>query len=86
MSSVNVLVLLLDDKLKFNLHISNNCKSAANQLNALKKFMNFEGKKILINSYFIANFNYCVLVWMLSSAISLKKNRKFTKRFLRNYY
>ena len=70
-SSVNVLVLLLDDKVKFNMHISNICKSTANQLNALKKFMNFEGKKILINSYFIANLNYCLLIWMLSSAISL---------------
>ena len=37
------------------MHISNICKSAANQVNALfrlKKFMNFDEKKILINSYF----------------------------------
>ena len=60
-SSVKLLGLALDDKLNFKLHISNICKSAANQLNALirlKKFMNFEEKKILINSYFMANFNY----------------------------
>ena len=64
-SSVKLLGLQLDDTLNFNLHISNICKSAANQLNALirlKKFMNFEEKKILINSYFMANFNYCPLV------------------------
>ena len=60
-SSVKLSGLALDDKLNFKLHISNICKSAANQLNALirlKKFMNFEEKKILINSYFMANFNY----------------------------
>ena len=32
----------------------------------------------------MANFNYCPLVWMLSSASSLKKIEKL--RFLCNYY
>ena len=48
-TSVKYLGLQLDDKLNFNLHISNICKSAANQLNALmrlKNFMNFKGKEI----------------------------------------
>ena len=64
-SSVKILGLQLNDELNFNLHISNICKSTANQLNAsirLKKSINFEEKKILINSYFMANFNYCPLV------------------------
>ena len=81
-SSVKLLGLQLDDKLNFNLHISNICKSASNQLNALiglKKFMNFEEKKILISSYFMANFNYCPLVWMLSNASSLKKSKIYRK-------
>ena len=34
--------------------------------------LNFEEKKILTNSYFMDNFNYWLLVWMLSSAHSLK--------------
>ena len=33
--SVELLGIHLDDKLNFNLHISNICRSAANQLNAL---------------------------------------------------
>ena len=33
--SVELLGVHLDDKLNFNLHISNICRSAANQLNAL---------------------------------------------------
>ena len=80
--SVKLLDLQLDDKLNFNLHISNICKSAANQLDALirlKKFINFDEKKILISSYFMTNFNYCPLVWMLSSAIH-SKNRKFIEK------
>ena len=44
--------------LNFNLYISNISKSAANQLNALIRFMSFEEKKILKNSCFMANFNY----------------------------
>ena len=81
-SSVKLLGLQLDKKLNFNLHISNICKSAVNQLNTLirpKKFMNCEEKEILINSYFMTNFNYCPLVWMLSNASSLKKSKIYRK-------
>ena len=41
--SVELLGIHLDDKLNFNLHISNICRSAAKQLNAL----------IRLKSYFI---------------------------------
>ena len=34
----------------------------------------------------MANFNYCPLVWMLSSANSLKKNENLQKRGLRFLY
>ena len=63
--SVELLGIQLDDKLNFSPHVSNICKSGANQLNALirlQKFLSFKEKKILINSYFMANFNYCPLV------------------------
>ena len=58
-SSVTLLPLQLDDKLNFNLLISNKCKSAAKQINALirfKTFANFEENKILINRCFMTNF------------------------------
>ena len=80
---VELLEIQLDDKLNFSTHISNICKSAANQLNALirlQKFLSFKEKKISINSYFMANFNYCPLVWMFSSAVSLKKIYNLQKR------
>ena len=64
-SSVKRLGVHIDDKLNFNLCITNICISAANQFHALirlQKFLNFEETKTLINSYFYSNFNYCPLV------------------------
>ena len=49
-SSVKLLGVQIDDQLNVNLHISNICRSAANQLNALirlKRFLDFEEKKTL---------------------------------------
>ena len=74
--SVKLLVIQLDDKLNFSLHVSNICKSAANQLSALiriNKFLCLEGKRVLISSNFMSNFNYFPLVCMFSNATSLKK-------------
>ena len=87
--SVNLLGVQIDDQLNFSLHISNICRSAANQLNALirlKRFLTFEVNKTLINSYFYSNFNYCLLVWMFSSAKSLNKVESLQKRALRFLY
>ena len=88
-SSVKLLGVQLDDKLNFNLHISSICKSAANQLNAmirLKSYLSFDAKKVLINSYFSSNFNYCPLVWMFSTSNSLNKIENLQKRALRFLY
>ena len=82
-SSVKLLGVQIDDQLNFNLHISNNCRSAANQLNSLiglKRFLAFEEKKTLINSYFYSKFNYCTLVCMFSSAQSRNKVESLQKR------
>ena len=57
-----------------------------NALIRLKRFLDFKEKRILLNSYFIANFNYCPLVWMFSSASSLKKIENLQKRALRFLY
>ena len=81
-SSVRLLGIQLVDKLNFSLYVGNICKSAANQLSALtrlNKFLCFEGKRDLINSYFMSNFKYCPLVWMFSNATSLKKIENFRK-------
>ena len=71
LSSVKLLGVQTDNQLNSNLHISNICRSSANQLNTLirlKRFLAFEEKATLISSYLCSNFNYCPLVWMFSSA------------------
>ena len=88
-SSARLLGIQLDDKVNFSLHVSNICKSAVNQLSALirlNSFLCFEGKRVLVNSYFMSNFNYCPLVWMSSNATSLKKIENLQKRALRFLY
>ena len=88
-SSVKLLGVQIDSELNFTLHIANICRSAANELNALIRLKNFSGfqeKKVLINSYFYSNFNYCPLVWMFSHAKSLKKVEALQKRALRFLY
>ena len=88
-SSVNLLRVQIDDKLNFNLYITNICTSAAKQLNALirlKQSLGFEAKKVLVNSYFYSNFNFCSFVWMFSSAKSLNKIESLHKRARRYLY
>ena len=88
-SSVELLGIQIDDMLNFNLDITNICRSTENQLNALirlKRFLGFKEKRILMNSYFMANFNYCPLVWIFSSASSLKKIENLKKKALRFLY
>ena len=45
----------------------------------LQKILSIEEKKILIISYFMANFNYCAIVWRFSSTVSLKKIENLQK-------
>ena len=80
--SVELLGIQLDDKFNFSPHISNICKSSAKQLNALIRFQKilcFKEKKILINGYFMTNFNYRPLVWMFSFTDFLKKIENLQK-------
>ena len=91
-NSVKLLGIHLDNRLNLTLHANTVCKSASNQLNTLlrlKKFLSFEQKKVLVNSFIVSNFDYCPLVWFISSAKSLKKVENLQKcalRFLQNDY
>ena len=85
-SLVSLLGLEIDSKLNFDSHISKLCKKSAGQLNALCRLgylIGFEEKKILINSFIYANFNYCPLVWHFSSKKSINKIENIQKRALR---
>ena len=59
------------------------CICASKQLNVLvrlKYFLGFEERKVTINSFILSNFNYCPLVWSISSAKSLNKVENLQKR------
>ena len=49
-------------------------------------YMNAEKKKILMNSFFNAQFNYCPLVWMLHSRMNNNIIWNFHERCLRLIY
>ena len=90
--SVTLLGLEIDSKLNFDKHISKLCKKSAGQLNALCRLgylLGFEERKILVNSFIYANFNYCPLVWHFSSKKSINKIENIQRRaikFLLNDY
>ena len=60
----------IDYKLDFDEHVKTLCSKANNKLRALARatpYMSVEKKKILMNSFFNAQFNYYPIVWMLHS-------------------
>ena len=80
---VKLLGIQIDSQVNFNMHINNICKSAAKQLNALIRlncFLRIDEKKVLVNSFVLSNFNYCLLVWFVSSTKSSKKKSKIFRK------
>ena len=57
----------IDSKLNFDCHVNHSCNKANKKLRALARvtpYMILEKKKIIMNSFFNAEFNYCPLIWM----------------------
>ena len=85
-NSVTLLGLEIDSKLNFDKHISKLCNKCAGILNALcriKRFLAFNERKILVNSFIYSNFNYCPLVWHFCKKESTNKIENIQKRALR---
>jgi hypothetical protein len=85
-SEVVLLGIEIDNNLKFDNHIHELIKRAGGQLNFLsreQKFITQNGKKVVIESFVLANFNYCPLVWHFCSSGSMKKLEKIQERALR---
>ena len=77
-----ILSLEVDSKLNFDELISKLCNKSSGQLNALCRIghlLGLEERKILINSFIYANFNYCRLVWHFSSRKSINKIENLRK-------
>ena len=88
-TQVDLSGLKIDNRLSFKSHISAICKKAAKQLNALKRlgsFLNISQRKVLAQSFIMANFNYCPAVWHFCSAKDKHKVEKIEERTLHFVY
>ena len=85
---VILLGIEIDDKLNFKTHIHQLVKRAGGQLNFLirnRKYLNFDAKKVVIDSFILANLNYCPLVWHFCSSESMKKIDKLIEENIAKY-
>ncbi len=83
---VKLLGLTIDDKLKFDVHINNICAKASKQLNVLNRFkhvFNVGEKTTIYNTFVLANFNYCPVVWHFCGVTLTRKMEKVQERALR---
>ena len=79
----------IDSKLNFDSHVNYLCNNANKKLRALARVtphMTLEKKKIVMNSFFNAQFNYCPLIWMLHSRKNNYKVKHLHERCLRLIY
>ena len=83
---VTLLGITIDNKLSFNTHISNICKNAANQLNAIKRLQthfSMQTKREMAQTFALCHFNYCPLVWHFCGNANIHKMEKIQERTLR---
>ena len=84
-----LLGVFLDSKLTFQSHIDNICKKAAQKLNAISKitpYMDFNKRKLVVNPFFSAQFNYCSLISMCHNGTYNNKTNRLHERCLRLIY
>ena len=65
------------------------CKKANRKINALARvapFINLNKRRILMNSFFRSQFNYCPLIWMCHNRINSGKINRLHERYLRIIY
>ena len=83
---IKVLGVTLDDKLKFDEHVSEICRKVSRHINALKrvsKYLDESCRILMYKSFISSNFNYCPVSWMLCGKTYLNKLENFQERALR---
>jgi hypothetical protein len=84
--------VIIDRKLHFDDNLSDICKRAANLIKSLlrlPKVLSVECKLNIYNTFIMANFAYCSLVWHICGNVSTHKIQAIQKRGLRyvfDYY
>ena len=80
-NSEKLLGIKFDNKLTFDEHLSDLCVKVSRKIWALARiapFMNIYKRKLIMNAFFTAQFNYCPLIWMCHSR---ENNRKINNDY-----
>ena len=88
-SCEKLLGVLFDSKLTFQSHKDNICKKASQKLNTISRitpYMGFNKKRLAVNAFFMAQFNYCPLIWMCHNITYNNKINRLHERCLRLIY
>ena len=88
-SSEKFLGIIIDSKLNFKEHLEGIIKKASRKVNVLSRttpYMNLSKRKLLMNSFFTSQFNYCPLVWMCHNRTNNNKINRLHERCLRIVY
>ena len=83
---VNLLGVLIDNKMCFNDHIDSIVRKTSRQVNALCRFGRYlseERKIVMIKTFILCNFMYCSSVWHFCGKTNANKIEKILKRALR---
>ena len=78
-----------DYKLTFNAHIDDICKKGGLKFNALPRIapnLDFNKTRLLVNAFFMSQFNYCPLIWMCHNRTKNNKINRIHERCLRLIY
>ena len=79
----------IDYRLKFEQHISNICRKASQQLNAVRRIgfcLSRLNKITLYYTFILSNFNFCPLAWHFCNKTCTRKLEKIQERALRFIY
>jgi len=87
--TVNLLGVLIDNKLTFSKHVLKLCKKGNQKLHALAriaKYLDKDKLRALMNAFIKSQFNYCSLIWMFHSRTLNNKINRLHERALRIVY
>ena len=88
-NEVELLGIKIDDKLNFRSHINSICNKAnykVSELIRLRKYMNTQQAKLIVNTYILPYFLYCPLIWMFCRKNEMNRINKVHKRALKAVY
>ena len=87
--NVKLLGIEIDCKLTFDLHVSQLCKKASRQINALMRLSNMLDHDVKMNifmSFIKSIFNYCPVTWMFTRSGNIRKLDRLQHRALQFVY